>query len=79
MHHLQLATSKLQVCLSKGNKARCMEQAQVSDTLMLYKTSPLGNTLTYKLDCKMLWKRPIFSLRKKVSGIHTLSESVIVR
>ena len=43
---LQLATSKLQVCLSNGKSARCMEHAQVNETRMLYRTSPSGKTLT---------------------------------
>ena len=50
----QLATSRLQVCISRGKSARCMEQAHVSDTRILYRTSPLGNTLTYKFGCRML-------------------------
>ena len=30
---LQLATSRVQVCSSRGNKARCIEQAQVMEIL----------------------------------------------
>ena len=47
--------------------------------LMLQRTSPSGKTLTYRLGVRMVWNLPIFSLRKKVSGIHTLLASVIVR
>ena len=47
--------------------------------LMLYKTSPFGKILTYKFGAKMLWKLPIFSFLKKVSGIHILVASINVK
>ena len=46
---------------------------------MLKSTSPSGKILMYKFGVRMLWKAPIFSFLKKVSGIHTLLESVRVR
>ena len=33
----------------------------------------------YKFGCIILWNCPFFSLRKKVSGIHTFFESVMVK
>ena len=47
--------------------------------LMLYSTSPFGKILTYKLGARMLWKLPIFSFLKKVSGIQILEESISVK
>ena len=47
--------------------------------LMLYRISPFGKTLMYRFGCMILWNCPCFSLRKNVSGIHTLRESTIVR
>ena len=47
--------------------------------LILYRTSPFGNTRMYKLGWMILWNCPFFSFRKKVSGIQTFFESVMVR
>ena len=46
---------------------------------MLYKMSPLGKTLMYRLGCITLWNAPSFSFRKNVSGIQTLRASPRVR
>ena len=40
-------------------------------TRMLYKTSPSGNTRTYRFGWIMSWNLASFSFRKKVSGIQT--------
>ena len=62
----------------KIDKLRNPTQVFTTD-LMLQRTSPSGKTLTQRLGVRMVWNLPIFSLRKKVSGIHTLLASVIVR
>ena len=73
----------LLLCLHQSTNVKIVKlrnPTQVFTTdLMLQRTSPSGKTLTQRLGVRMVWNLPIFSLRKKVSGIHTLLASVIVR
>ena len=47
--------------------------------LILQSTLPLGKIRMQTFGTRILWKRPSFSFRKNVSGIHTFLASVIVR
>ena len=65
--------------MSSGNRARYIEQEQRRDVLILYNTSPLGKTRMYRFGARILWNLPTFSFLKKVSGIHILLASVMVK
>ena len=75
---LYLCCCKL-LCKKTGWKCNIPKQKQFYTCLILYKISPLGNILTYTFGTMISCFRASFSLRKKVSGIHTFVGSVNVR